>query len=279
MSFPRVCSFRHLRLSTFTLIELLVVVSIIAVLAAMLLPALSQARMIAQKTSCMNTQKQLTTALRMYADDMTDQGFPWVHEVQTQQVKYAWAQSMETLKYIKDDAQLFCTAQPDTMYYGNVATWDPNSGMGVPNAQRKMPIMQYGARARGMRRLGDTGGINTVVTWGQAAPVQVNAAVENVNITQNDANWQKMPSDYTEFLAPILSCPNVGRNPASGVQPGSYSFPQGSWSVRMPHLANTVMNYGNTDGSVFSVTFPGGDQGTLMTGVIKPMWRGIWPTR
>jgi prepilin-type N-terminal cleavage/methylation domain-containing protein len=61
---PRACGF--------TLVELLVVVAVLAILAAMLLPALARGRQRSSQAECLSNLKQLGQALQMYVDDNED---------------------------------------------------------------------------------------------------------------------------------------------------------------------------------------------------------------
>src|SRR5262245_54170507 len=71
--------------SGFTLIELLVVIAVIAILAGLLLPALSQTKSKGHSISCLNNERQLILAWMLYADEHEDRVPPNLGEVETQQ--------------------------------------------------------------------------------------------------------------------------------------------------------------------------------------------------
>jgi prepilin-type N-terminal cleavage/methylation domain-containing protein/prepilin-type processing-associated H-X9-DG protein len=90
----------------FTLVELLVVIAVIAILAALLLPALSQSKFKAESSVCRNNLKQLTLAWDLYADDNADllvnnHGVP-----ETLALRQNWANNVQDWENGEDNTNL-----------------------------------------------------------------------------------------------------------------------------------------------------------------------------
>ena len=81
------------RRTEFTLIELLIVIAIIAILASMLLPALTQARARARAASCVGRMKDLSLQMQMYADSQDDR-FPACTRLEGGGIKAEWAEAL-----------------------------------------------------------------------------------------------------------------------------------------------------------------------------------------
>jgi prepilin-type N-terminal cleavage/methylation domain-containing protein/prepilin-type processing-associated H-X9-DG protein len=158
------------RLKGFTLIELLVVIAIIAILAAILLPVLAQARKRAQAIQCLSSEHQLSLAWIMYANDNSDRLVPNRGLGGANGVIYS------------GDPRLQASLQPG----GANADWCPGNML---NMQDTTPGSKY------------PGGSNYSL-WIMAGLLY--PYINNVNVYHCPADLSIVPRGATAFTSPAL---------------------------------------------------------------------------
>jgi prepilin-type processing-associated H-X9-DG protein/prepilin-type N-terminal cleavage/methylation domain-containing protein len=135
--------------NAFTLIELLVVISIIALLVAILLPALSKARSAAQAVTCMTQQRQIGQLIPIYQSDNKNYNPPVNRQISTdikpwfyaQDMNYTWAQEPDmwaaqylNTRYPPDlgmdglrfKSVMICPAAPPLPHWGGISNYGYN---------------------------------------------------------------------------------------------------------------------------------------------------------
>jgi len=170
----------------FTLIELLVVIAIIAILAAILLPVLTQAKVAAKKTAAINNQKQIGLGMMMYLGDNDDM-YPHVDDC----VLNSSLNSAFNNKAAGTDPSPWCSGAQGFAFRTNHFSWQK----WVLPYTKSEPIFEHPGRQRNNTPTGSCAN----GSWTSCGELTGNLAL-NLAITGATNTWNTTPKYRESWL-------------------------------------------------------------------------------
>jgi len=193
----------------FTLIELLVVIAIIAILAGLLLPALTRSKAKAQGIGCMNDIKQLTTGWFLYADDEQDRLVNNHGREETIEKRQSWANNVQNWLTSEDNTNvLLLTEAKLGNYVGRSAA--------VFKCPSDRSVAENGPRIRSMSMNSLVGDPGVLTNRFNPAYIQFFKLSELINPSQVFVFLDEHPDTINDgFFMNRLEQPTWGNLPAS----------------------------------------------------------------